>query len=852
MEVIARQLLADGLHGVLLTGDMGVGKSRVVEAVLNRCAASSCHVVRITSTPADRALPLGAIHHLLPATSRSFADSTEIPQVVARKLLKVAEGRTIVLGVDDASWLDESSAAVVQHLVIHAGARVLFATRTEAVGTLPVEVLRRWGRLARIDLAPLTWYQTKQLVKAALGAPMDGLTLYGLWRVTDGNPLFLREVLCGAVDNGALTVQESIVTWRNGVRGDAYLSDTAATSLETLSPEELDALRYVAYGDPAPLEVIERLVPVPVLEWLEEHRLIQLDQSARSPQVRVTHPLHAYALRARTGALRAQRIRAELAAAIMATGSDDRIRVVRWQLDAQLDVPDDEVLAASDEALLRQDVAVAEQLARQVRTPAGARRLGRALVARGEYAEAEKWLADAYRDLTDPAQRTNVAALRAVNLFWGFREPQRALEVIAEAKVALPADGSSDLLAAEALVVVFEGRTDEAVEMVARLERHPPDDPLLATAITSLRPQLLLFTGRPAQAIVELATDQAGLPGAWPTMRAMTQACHVQALVMTGAVRHAAEAVQRYYRDAVEHGSPVGVGILALAGGICAYYEGRTEQAAQWLREARALTDDHPRFRFRETTLAISAGVAAQLGLVDEARELLARLDQADVDPSAADYGAFGEVWALVISGDRSGASAVLRRRAAEASAVGNLLMATEFLHVDMRLAPSAATAARLQQIAAGTDGELYTLLADHANALARRDVREMNRVSATFEQLGYRGFALEAAATGAMFGGGRETNALARRAQRLLGEHQGTWPEWLPEPKSPPVLTRREQQVSELAANGMDTAAIARALTVSTRTVENHLQRAYGKLGIHGRAELAAALAEDSFLIHR
>ncbi len=837
---------------MLLTGDAGVGKSRLVEAVLNRCAANSCHAVRIMSTPADRDLPFGAVHHLLPEMSRSLAGSTEIPQAVARTLLKVAEGRTIILGVDDASWLDESSAAVVQHLVIHAGARVLFAARTEAVGKLPVEVLRRWGRLARIDLAPLAWSQTEQLVKAALGAPPDGLTLDGLWRVTGGNPLFLREVLCGAVDNGALTVQEGIVTWRHEIPGDAYLSDTAAASLETLSAEELDALRYVAHGDPVPVEVIERLVPVPVLERLEEHRFIQLDQSARSPQVTMTHPMHAHAVRARTGALRARRIRTELATAVMAARPDDRIRTVRWRLDAQLDVPDDEVLAAADEALLRQDVAVAEQLARQVRTPAGAWRLGRALVARGEYAEAERWLAEVYRDLTDPTQRTNVAALRAVNLFWGFREPQKALDVIAEAKATLPVDTSSDLLAAEALVVVFDGRTDEAVEMVARLLRHPPHDPLLATAIAPLRPQLLLFTGRPAQAIVELTADQAGLPGAWPTMRAMTHACHVQALIMTGEVRQAAEAVQRYYRDAVEHGSPAAVGILALAGGICAYYQGRTEQAAQWLREARALTDDHPRFRFREMTLAIGAGVAAQLGLVDEARELLGRLAQADNAPSAADYGAFGEVWSLVISGDRSGASAVLRRRAAEAAAIGNPLMATEFLHVDMRLNPSAATAARLQQIAAGTDGELYTLLAGHATALARRDVREMNRVSAAFEELGYRGFALEAAATGAMFGGGRETNALARRTQRLLGEHQGTWPEWLPEPKSPPVLTRREQQVSELAANGMDTVAIARALTVSTRTVENHLQRAYGKLGIHGRAELASALAEDGFFIHR
>lgn len=479
------------------------------------------------------------------------------------------------------------------------------------------------------------------------------------------------------------------------------------------------------------------------------------------------------------------------------------------------------------------------------------------MIARGAHAEAEQSLADADRELTDPAQRANLAALRAVNFFWGFREPQRALDLIAEAKARLAEEPPTDLLAAEALVAVFHDRTDEATVLVDRLLRQPPHDPLLATAIAPLRPQLLLFTGRPAQAIAELTTSQAELPGAWPTMRAMTQSCHVQALVMTGEVRQAAEVLQRYYRDAVEHGSPAGVGLLALAGGICAYYQGQTEQAAQWLREARALTDQHPRFRFRETTLAISAGVAAQLGLVEEARELLSRLGQPSdgspmVDCGPADYGAFGEVWSLVLAGDRSGASAVLRRRAAEATAAGNRLMAMEFLHVDMRLSPAAETAARLQEIAAETDGQLYTLLADHATALARRDVREMNRVSAAFEQLGYRGFALEAAATGAMFGGGRETNALARRTQRLLGEYQGTWPEWLPPPKAAPVLTRREQQVSELAAIGMETAAIARALSLSARTVENHLQRAYGKLGIHGRAELAAALAEDGLLIHR
>ncbi|TDC18182.1 response regulator transcription factor [Actinomadura bangladeshensis] len=47
-----------------------------------------------------------------------------------------------------------------------------------------------------------------------------------------------------------------------------------------------------------------------------------------------------------------------------------------------------------------------------------------------------------------------------------------------------------------------------------------------------------------------------------------------------------------------------------------------------------------------------------------------------------------------------------------------------------------------------------------------------------------------------------------------------------------------------------MATATIARTLSVSPRTVENHLQRAYEKLGIHRRTELAAALAEDGLMV--
>ena len=48
---------------------------------------------------------------------------------------------------------------------------------------------------------------------------------------------------------------------------------------------------------------------------------------------------------------------------------------------------------------------------------------------------------------------------------------------------------------------------------------------------------------------------------------------------------------------------------------------------------------------------------------------------------------------------------------------------------------------------------------------------------------------------------------------------------------------------MAALAARGMSSSAIAGRLCVSVRTVETHLARAYSKLGIGGRSELAGAL---------
>ena len=60
----------------------------------------------------------------------------------------------------------------------------------------------------------------------------------------------------------------------------------------------------------------------------------------------------------------------------------------------------------------------------------------------------------------------------------------------------------------------------------------------------------------------------------------------------------------------------------------------------------------------------------------------------------------------------------------------------------------------------------------------------------------------------------------------------------------TPGALTPAEERVAALVAEGKTNREVAAALFLSDRTVEGHLARIFGKLGIRGRTEIASALA--------
>jgi DNA-binding CsgD family transcriptional regulator len=56
--------------------------------------------------------------------------------------------------------------------------------------------------------------------------------------------------------------------------------------------------------------------------------------------------------------------------------------------------------------------------------------------------------------------------------------------------------------------------------------------------------------------------------------------------------------------------------------------------------------------------------------------------------------------------------------------------------------------------------------------------------------------------------------------------------------------LTRRQRQCLQCVSDGMTSKEIARALSISPSTVDNHLREAIMRMGMNGRVEAARALS--------
>src|SRR5260221_568536 len=91
---------------------------------------------------------------------------------------------------------------------------VLITMRSETQAPDPIVALWKDAVAERFEVQPLSRDEVAALVAAVLGGQVDGSTVHTLWRLAQGNPLYLRELVLGGLDSGSLACAAGV--WRVG------------------------------------------------------------------------------------------------------------------------------------------------------------------------------------------------------------------------------------------------------------------------------------------------------------------------------------------------------------------------------------------------------------------------------------------------------------------------------------------------------------------------------------------------------------------------------------------------------------------------------------------------------------
>jgi class 3 adenylate cyclase/predicted ATPase len=242
---------SDGAPFVLITGNAGIGKSRLVEYLADTAAGSHgrrleciCSEmqqpvafapmiallerfanIRQGDDAATRLQKLGSAFYELgpafaesipylawmmsiPGTGAAGIDELE-PEAIRKRIfghlvevLRLAASiRPLVFWIEDLQWADHSTLEFCQHLEANGPLPGLLAVATMRTGYASAEARQVWpegdtsGRVSRIHLGPLSAEESREMIAARSGtAPADAQVQAILDR-TGGNPLYIEEVL---------------------------------------------------------------------------------------------------------------------------------------------------------------------------------------------------------------------------------------------------------------------------------------------------------------------------------------------------------------------------------------------------------------------------------------------------------------------------------------------------------------------------------------------------------------------------------------------------------------------------------------------------------------------------------
>ncbi|MGI8936698.1 MAG: LuxR C-terminal-related transcriptional regulator [Iamia sp.] len=844
---------------VVVAGPPGVGKSRLVA---DWSASLTGEVVHAIATRASASVPFGAFAPWVPAGLAAADDRLGTLRALADHLLERSP-RAVV--VDDAHQLDEGSAALVLHLARHAQAPVVATVRSGTECPDPITALWKDGIGTRIDLRPLSERETTTLLSLRLGGRVHAATEQRLWKVSAGNPMYLREVTEAAVEQGLLAERDGAWCLSDTPAGTPRLVDLVEARIGRISEVDRAALELVALGEPLPSAVVGDLVPARRLARLAAAGLLTMTNRGDVEVVGLCHPLYGEVLRSTTSPLVAREHHRALAGAMVARGEEhaDPLRVAQWMGEGE-DPPSAELLvAASTRAMVLQDYGLATRLAAAAADAGGGVDAVlaqiRALRLDGHPAALVPLLAEADRRVTAPSERAAVAEVRAMGAFWQDQDGVTWATVVDEALDQLPPGNRGPVAITGASLGVMALDLGRA----ARLVDQVVDDTDRGTVLNALtlegwvatlqgRPSALLsgFDERLPEVLDRMADD--------PLLAAFAATGYALAMELVGR----REEAERLLLPLVagDLGSRVSdellylalptllVGQLALAGGQVRSAATRARRALELMGEDRPYVYGRP-----VVAAGIASAASAQAGDPAAAAEVLDRIEGRDDVwvPEARVALDRGRAWTSAARGELGAARALATATAEGLAGTGAHGLEVLVLLDAVRFGAAADVAPRLEELEHCVEGPIVVATTQLARGLDDGDGHGLDAASSALEDLGLLLPAAEAAtqAAGAhsVAGLARAAAAARRRAGELLAGCEGASTPLLAGAADHDVarlLTDREREVALMVAAGRSNREVAGALGVSLRTVNSHLNHAYVKLGTSDRSELARLIA--------
>jgi len=304
--------------GMMLAGPAGTGKTRLLREALHRARRAGRDVAQVAATRSAAAIPFGAVSGLLPPGGPAGGPAWELLRRAADQLARPAAQPPLVVGADDVHLLDRESAALLHHLVLHGAVFLVTVVRAGEPAPDAVAALWKDGLAGRLTVHPLPTAAMDDLLGQTLGpAVQDGARQHIHW-VTGGSPLLLRELLAGALDEGALVRQETGWGWKGQPYYGAALVEVVDGWLAALGDGSRTALEVVACAEPLPAELLNELADRGALdpagvETAERRGVISCGYSGSRQVLRPGHPIYGEIIRATLPRAKAQRIAGWLA-----------------------------------------------------------------------------------------------------------------------------------------------------------------------------------------------------------------------------------------------------------------------------------------------------------------------------------------------------------------------------------------------------------------------------------------------------------------------------------------------------------------------------------------------------------